>query len=902
MNINKLLKIYLILLLIIVIVIVTFYLLGNKERIGYFNVSENINKTLEINNLSYIRNHITNDNDLVSFVNTNSSINKYVYSFKIHYYDRFFKNSDIYEVYINTNDAINNNKFITMFEIGEKGSPFGILISDKLINVDKIDNIKYNLKIKIKFIVYSLILSVILTIFIYYLLKLNLNKYKQLIFIFFISIIIFIIKGYMNPVYFKYSVVGISNEQIENGYLNSIQWDTGYGINDIQKYEFTNNNVNTHIYSNINNIDDIYIAINNEDNKNIENYKNFDFYIIENNTNSNVNIYYKDNLLISSTNSIVIMSHDNNILKVYGSSAIFNINTKELDPFAVLKNKMKYIKSFQLNTFDDNAYSLFFYANMEYSEKPYILEGEGINNILFNDFKNNFNKNFLSKYFHSSRYIVLYIASIIFSILISYILKFVFIKKFRNEILNNKYILIYITYFILYSLIFLFVGSYSTPFVSPVFICNFNGYGFLGACNTYYLQLLFTYLIGNKGLILFSVIPYSIISIVIFYLLNQMSINKYISFSIIPIVFCFIPHINYSLYHSIYTPYSSGLYLTATLLNLFLFVIKKNKVFCIFSLILAIITIMIRNDKIFIFFITVFTILTTNDFKFIKLKKFYIIFFIFIFSSILTLFAFKIVSPAEDPSRYRAIYVQYLYSYLLPPFYNENSFTQEEKQKLLLYEPYIDAHSHYLKVQNTNFTRLEAIQSNYTWSDVHPVGSQSLGVSDHDLKEILLSKIKEKPFIIIYSRIRAFIEFCLRIDFPYSYIDFKDTEDITFLNYNLYSKFVINYLINFKKSIYNIASYIDYKMRIPIERLSFPVNLLILIFIFINYKKAPITAYLNISVIVYYILMFLLSFARDYYLFGEHLFSLVSIILYIYESRYVKDKFDVSMLKKFIKR
>lgn len=155
---NKLfLRIYISLLILSVITLIIFSIIGKKTRIGYisdFKFDEsNIDKTLEINNLEYIKNDFYKDNLLdekaiIDYIYTNKSITKYSYGFRIKYYDKIFRNSDIYGVYPDINKIIKDNDFIENMYMNTGGSPFGNLISTKRIDFEKIDNINYILKVK----------------------------------------------------------------------------------------------------------------------------------------------------------------------------------------------------------------------------------------------------------------------------------------------------------------------------------------------------------------------------------------------------------------------------------------------------------------------------------------------------------------------------------------------------------------------------------------------------------------------------------------------------------------------------------------------------------------------------------------------------------------------------------
>ena len=64
-------------------------------------------------------------------------------------------------MYVNTNDIIKNNNFITNIDI-KGGEPFGIIIVDKMMSNDKIDNINYTLKIKRSFLINIFIINILI--------------------------------------------------------------------------------------------------------------------------------------------------------------------------------------------------------------------------------------------------------------------------------------------------------------------------------------------------------------------------------------------------------------------------------------------------------------------------------------------------------------------------------------------------------------------------------------------------------------------------------------------------------------------------------------------------------------------------------------------------------------------
>ena len=163
-NKNLFLKIYILFVIIISITLIILQILGSKNRVGYLtDFKLNVSKTLELNNLENINNKL-DEEGLKNFILNNENITNYIYQFRIRYYDKVFRNSDIYGVYLNTNNLPN---YIKEIKFREKGSPYGDLISSKSITEEKIDNIKYTLKIKknaidIIVFLYSLILIIYL--------------------------------------------------------------------------------------------------------------------------------------------------------------------------------------------------------------------------------------------------------------------------------------------------------------------------------------------------------------------------------------------------------------------------------------------------------------------------------------------------------------------------------------------------------------------------------------------------------------------------------------------------------------------------------------------------------------------------------------------------------------------
>ena len=137
-------KIYIPFVIITIIALIVLQILGSKSRVGYLS-------DFELKNYYPI-------------INANNTIaTNYSYGFRIRYYDKVFRNSDIYNVYPDLNSL---SDYIEKVEMNEKGSPYGDLISSKLIAEEKID-INYTLKIKknaidIIVFLYSLILIIYL--------------------------------------------------------------------------------------------------------------------------------------------------------------------------------------------------------------------------------------------------------------------------------------------------------------------------------------------------------------------------------------------------------------------------------------------------------------------------------------------------------------------------------------------------------------------------------------------------------------------------------------------------------------------------------------------------------------------------------------------------------------------
>ncbi|PTY39859.1 alginate O-acetyltransferase AlgX-related protein [Brachyspira hampsonii] len=116
--------------------LISFFILGKKERIG---------------NLV-----------MTSFYAPASYSNNYIYDFQVEYYTDIFRNSDIYGVYLNTNSLPDYIKDIQI----KNGIRYGRLISNEVIN-SKIDNVKYTLKFKFKFLSYMIIFIILSFILIF---------------------------------------------------------------------------------------------------------------------------------------------------------------------------------------------------------------------------------------------------------------------------------------------------------------------------------------------------------------------------------------------------------------------------------------------------------------------------------------------------------------------------------------------------------------------------------------------------------------------------------------------------------------------------------------------------------------------------------------------------------------
>ncbi|MEI0610566.1 hypothetical protein, partial [Brachyspira pilosicoli] len=177
---------------VIIISIIILAFLGKKERVGYlsdFNL--NIDKTLKINgfNINETRQLFTIEDKLdemsiTNYIFTNVSITNYSYDFRLKCYSKVFRDSAVYDVYPTLNNV---PEYIKLAKItNSSGEIFDDLISSKIINVEKIDNINYILKLKYNFILLGIILLIILSIYICYIFRFNIYeliiRYKNIIF------------------------------------------------------------------------------------------------------------------------------------------------------------------------------------------------------------------------------------------------------------------------------------------------------------------------------------------------------------------------------------------------------------------------------------------------------------------------------------------------------------------------------------------------------------------------------------------------------------------------------------------------------------------------------------------------------------------------------------------------
>lgn len=874
-------------------------ILGGISRLGYLtDINIDVDKTLSINQLDNIKLSITNYNDLISFIETNKNITNYIYNFKIRYYSKIFRNSDIYNVYLNTNslpDYINHTEFY------ENGSPFGIIKNNHMISNDKID-IYYSLKVKVPIYFYILlffIISVILfsfrkqiLIFINYIaniIKMIIIRYNKYILYLIVFIIIFLFISSFNPQSLSFNVVVIS-DNVSSSSVDSISWKTKYGFNDIQKLSFSNNIVQTLKFTNIHEL-----KVKSTNDFSLDNYRRKEYYVIKNN-NIDLHFYDQETMITNynlHSNETMIISHNSNELNIYVSSAIYTPGFHQ------------YIKGWKVESTNYNIkYSLFLYTDEYYQPKelsPYIVSGEGYGDTIFNNFNNLFFRTIKDGHFPIHKLVIMLIVSFVYLLLFIFISKIIFNKEYRNKILSNEYILFYIFYLFLYWILFLAIGSYGF-FDINVYPVSFNNSGFgkyfEGQFATNIFPLFTHYLAGPYGFNLPSIISYSGISLIIYYLLKKLNVKKIISI-LIPIILLLLPSVNVIFFHAMWRAFPAGLFFVLSLLLLFLLFYgnsKYNKMYSILSIISSLISVCYRHDFFPVFFISILTILFLN-LKNKKMKNYlYILLISIVTTGCLFILLDKGYGDNNDYIRKKGLYAQYLFPYLLPQFYKEGFFTYEEIKKLKLYEPYLG---------DTNINNLEGIRKNFSYYDwhgtIHTYIIPHNDISASDVKNIMISKFIKNPYPIIYARTRAFIELLFRNRYPVN-IRIEDYINNLYMSYCLDYQFLPKRSNNFNNFIDSFVSYDDEKIGYSTRYFYGIINFLIFLFIFINFKKFPVTAYLNITSIMYYGLLFIIGFAGGLYHYGMFLFSIISILLCFYESRYVKNKFDVSILKRLVKK
>ncbi|MDO6994297.1 hypothetical protein Q5M87_09790 [Brachyspira innocens] len=160
---------YIIFILSIVIFIIIFSLLGNIEREGYLS---NFNHILE---------------------------NKYYFTLKFE--SKFFKNNQIYRVYPNTNEMPDN-----VTNIRWSGSYYGNLVLDndniQLKENDKIENIKYKVRIKKDVFLFLIFIIILFPILYFYIIP-NIYHYHKVYILFFIlnSFLYLITSNFIMPLF-----------------------------------------------------------------------------------------------------------------------------------------------------------------------------------------------------------------------------------------------------------------------------------------------------------------------------------------------------------------------------------------------------------------------------------------------------------------------------------------------------------------------------------------------------------------------------------------------------------------------------------------------------------------------------------------------------------------------------
>ncbi|MEI0562979.1 hypothetical protein [Brachyspira pulli] len=151
---------YLIFISLIIIFFITFTILGNIERKGYLS---NFNHILE---------------------------NKYYFQLKFE--SNIFKNNQIYRVTPNTNEMPNH-----VTNIRWSGSFYGNLVIDdnniQLKENDKIENIKYKLKIKKEVLLFLLFLIILFPILYHYIIPNIISNYKAYILFFILNSLLYIL-------------------------------------------------------------------------------------------------------------------------------------------------------------------------------------------------------------------------------------------------------------------------------------------------------------------------------------------------------------------------------------------------------------------------------------------------------------------------------------------------------------------------------------------------------------------------------------------------------------------------------------------------------------------------------------------------------------------------------------
>ena len=163
---NLFLKIYIPFVILTIIALMVLQNLGSKKRIGYLaDFHLNIERTLELNNLEDIKKDFSINGELdeegiKNYLLTNENITSYVHQFRIRYFDKVFRNNDIYGVYP---DLSGLPDYMENAEMERVGSPYGNFIFDKkMVEIEKIDNISYILKLKYnQFFIYLILLIVI---------------------------------------------------------------------------------------------------------------------------------------------------------------------------------------------------------------------------------------------------------------------------------------------------------------------------------------------------------------------------------------------------------------------------------------------------------------------------------------------------------------------------------------------------------------------------------------------------------------------------------------------------------------------------------------------------------------------------------------------------------------------